>query len=380
LAKVDLSKYLTYIRYQWGSGCFNYALMAVWDILNEINCPNSPNMSLAFAQHLFHRPDRWMSKPWAAFPGYYGTLDGRWHPMPLVQPIKDHPYESNIMKTNWMQTFGNPTEGSMPSIGNWGYDAAQLTREAVNEASNYRMNGTPTKIEISTTKFKEELNKYNPIRLAVGNHVVAIVGYDDSLKRFKFVNDFGDTQYAYVANNPMQGGAFATFTYDEVDSKNSWRGYLEEALIFQIIPPKPVPTARIWVKHNSNRNNINMWLSVEDSPKPKKKIWPPWELTVEHKGGWDAVGGGPENVSHTLNFTVRLPSEFIWPPSPDNRLVLDLYDSDALDSKFSKGGGELVDFRANFGNHIVNCKEILNNHPNSIKFKSNEHKRFYIPE
>jgi hypothetical protein len=116
-----------------------------------------------------------------------------------------------------------------------------------------------------------------------------------------------------------------------------------------------VPAARIAFKHN-DRANVNLWLGVEDSPHRRNKIWPP---------GWN-------DNSCNLRFTVRLPSEFIWPPSKDNRLVLDLYDA----ATYSKTGGKLEEFTAAFGGHVFKCSQLSSG---LISFKAREHLRLTIP-
>jgi len=332
---VDLSKYLSFIRYQAVEGCWGYATCAVWDILNELHCPNSPTISMNLWLMLHRRRDLWEKQK------QIKTPDGRFH---------------NMTNPEWgfFQSFGITTEGTEPHISDYRYTGG-FTDEGINEAINYRLKSVPTEIEISSINFCKELNLYHPIRLeanppASQGHVIAIVGYNEVQKTFKYVDDKGDR---------IQGG-FDTFTFAEIDNKIIWGNYhLDKAYTIEIIPPRPVPIAHIWIKHNTSRMNLNLWLSIDGSPQPKKKIWPASEL---------------QDDSQNLNYNVRLPSEIIWPPSPGNRIVLDLYDSGA---RWSGGGGEVIELRAAFGAHIINCTEVLNNGP--ITFKSGEHRRFYIP-
>jgi len=55
-------------------------------------------------------------------------------------------------------------------------------------------------------------------------------------------------------------------------------------------------------------------------------------------------------------------------------VALDLYDSGAI----MEGGGEIIEFNAAFGAHLVNCSQVLKQGP--IAFKAGDHKRLYIPQ
>jgi hypothetical protein len=337
---VDLSKYLPYIRYQGGEGCWGYATCAIWDILNELCCPNSPAVSMNLWLMLHRNKALWEKKGNIREWDFY-TPDGR-HFM-----FKDGP------EFGFFQKFGITTEGTEPHIGSalW---TGWFTEEGINEALNYRLKSY-NDIDITSKRFREELDKWHPIRLAANppgimGHVVAIIGYDELKQTFKYVNSMGDRD---------GHGGFSTFSFAEIDNKKVWGDYIiSKAYTFEIVPPLPVPVAQIWVKHNFTRMNLNLWLSIEGSPKPKKKIWPPYELP---------------DTSQNLHYNVRLPSEFIWPPSQKNRIVMDLYDSGAQWG----GGGEIIEFKAAFGNHVINSEEVMNKWP--IMFKSGDHKQLTIP-
>jgi len=324
--EVDLSKYLHFIRCQGGEGCWGYSLLAVWDIMNEMACPYSPNLSLNLGLFLHRRRDLWEKQ------GGINSPDGHFH---------------KVSGLKWLeQSFGCTTEGTElthPSTrwtGSW-------TGEGVNEAGNYRLASDIKKVAVSSTEFTKWLANGNPIQLEDGGHVIAIVGYNVAKKNFKFVNSYGDR---YGDNG------YSSYTFSQIDNKQGIWGNLGNAYMIDIIPPRPVPATRIGFCQ-TNRMNVNLWLSVEDSPLPKRKIWP--------TNDW------PDN-SQNLHYTVRLPSEFIWPPSKDNRLVLDLYDTGA----FSESGGELVEFTAAFGGHVMKCSALLNG---PVNFQARQLLRFYIP-
>ncbi len=332
---VNLAPYLRFVRTQGGDGCWGYALCAVWDILNELSCPNCPNMSMNLQLMLHRRRDLWQKQPDGSF--LYQTPDGRYH---------------KISDEAWVfhGSFGNSTEGTEPTIpvGRW---IGGHTVEGCNEAHNYRIKGKPTNIGINSQTFRAELDKKNPIRLTAGQHLVAIIGYDETKQVFTYVDS---------ANYANRTG-FGTLTFSDINQQKAGNiGDIKAAEIWEVIPPRPVPTAIIRINHKTSRMNMNLWLSVEGSPQPKRKIWPSWE--------W------PEEDRQELNFKVRLPAEIIWPPSVSNRVALDLYDSGTAVG----GAGEIIELYAAYGAHVVNCIEVQNHGP--IAFNTGEHRRLYIPQ
>lgn len=414
--EVDLSKYLRYIRWQGGDGCWGYSLLSVWDIMNEVACPNSPNLSLNLGLFLHRRRDLWERQG-----GIYSP-DERFHkkgnclfnistdfenelnksqiskklkdtfaaqgfPLPnnpkLKKPIDckwqgRHYCEWAVYDEKWQyifyirkedkklnvckpliqwsgMSFGCTTEGTELTnpttrwTGNWAF-------EGTNEAYNYRLADDVKKITVSSSEFLKWLAGDKPIQLEIygkdWGHFVAVVGYDSVKKTFKYVNSAGDR---------WEKDGFGIFTFNDIDNgKTNWCT-IGNAYVIDIIPPRSIPAARIRVttpKDGGRRMNVNLWLSVEDSPLSKRKIWPPCD------SGDD---------SRNLHYTVRLPSSFIWPPSPSNRLVLDLYDSGA----FSERGGTLEEFAAAFGGHVVKCTELSKKGP--VSFKARQLLRFYIP-
>ena len=326
-AKVDLSPYLRFIRCQGGEGCWGYSLQSVWDIMNELACPYSPNLSMSLGLFLHRRRDLWESK------GGINSPDGRFH--------------SSSYAIKWLDiSFGAATEGTEPThpstrwTGNW-------TVEGANEADNYRLASDIQKITVSSTEFMNWLAADHPIQLVDDGHLIAVVGYDANKKTFKFVNSYGDR---------WGTEGYSEYTFSQIDTLSGIWGGIEDAFIVDIVTPRPVPAARIWFKH-SYRMNVQLWLSVEDSPLPKRKIWPAFEWADDSKD---------------LHFTVRLPSELIWPPVAGRRLALDLIDTGA----FSETGGELVEFSAAFGGDILKCADLAKG---SVKFKARQQLRVTIP-
>ncbi len=431
--KIDLSKYLHYIRNQYG-GCWGYATLAVWDIMNEIVCPYSPNLS--FRQwRTFHSkldlseqhqgvfsPDgrfhefykgglEWNRKyfTWENVPGgdsglfreFLKTITGlawvsdakikKTKPM-IITATKDSKsltltlskkktkvtiainnggsYVHNVHISNredgkqvisstrptFFQSFGCTTEGTEPTLHGYPclWPQGGWSREGINEAHNYRLEAEPRKIKVNSNEFMRWLADSHPIRIEGGVHIVAVVGYDRSAQTFKFVNSCGDKWGS--------AGGYGTFTFDQLNNKQHlWYlgGAITKAYILEkwrfVPPPKPVPAARIAFKH-TDRTNVQLWLSVEDSPHPRTKIW---------SHGWD-------DYSKNLSITVRLPGEFIWPPTKNNRLILDLHDSALL----SNSGGTLEEFTVAFGGHVINCPDLAKG---PVSFKAHDYRQFIIP-
>jgi hypothetical protein len=218
----------------------------------------------------------------------------------------------------------------------------------VNEANNYRLKSEPQGIEISAQSFVNSLADGKPIRLGYDAHFIAVIGYDKGKQEFKYVNSWGEK---------WNNGGLGTLTFAEIDNRqidNPWldKHTISSAEVVDIHPPKPVPVARIHIKH-TDRSNVHLWIGAEDSPHPRSQIWP---------HGWN-------DRCANLHFTVRLPSEFIWPPSATNRVVLELYDA----GTYSQSGGELVEFTAAFGLHTFGASQL------PTKFKTGDHLHINIP-
>ncbi|MDB4584328.1 hypothetical protein N9164_14340, partial [Draconibacterium sp.] len=341
---IDLSDHLHFIRRQGGAGCWGYSMLAIWDIMNEMACPFSPNLSMRLWMMLHRRRELWSNNnPKGIF-----SPDCRYHKM--TNP-----------EWGFLQSFGNTTEGTEPTLHNYPalWPDGGWSKEGINEADNYRLKSSPKSIVVSSDSFINCLSGGFPIRLCYeiiytkdgqvkkSGHFIAVVGYDLNKKEFKYVNSVGDK---------WNNGGMGTFTFSEVDDcqlNNSSLGNhkITSAEIVEIFPPEPVPVARIHIKH-TNRANLHLWLGIEDSPHPKNQIWP---------HGWN-------DNSSNLYFTVRLPGEFIWPPSKSNRIVLEIFDA----GTYSQSGGELIELTVAFGLHTFSALQL------PVKFNSGDRKVVYV--
>jgi len=251
-AKVDLSKYLHYIRFQTGGGCWSYALLAAWDIMNEMVCPYSPNLSMVLPLWTFRNHLEW-EKGFQLAQG--DLLPGLL--LPDGRLILNCP-ETNV-NDQLHVIFGCTTEGTELTHHQW---TNSWSQEGINEASNYRLNHRHIPIDpLTSSELADWLAAGYPVLASIPGHFVTIVGYDSDKRRFKYVNSYGDRW--------GQGG-FNYYSYDQIDAHDP----VASAERIEIIPPRPVPVVRLSLKHSENRLNVGLWLSAGGSPLPKRRIWP----------------------------------------------------------------------------------------------------------
>lgn len=339
-AVVDYRPNLRYVRWQGGDGCWGYSLLSVWDIINDRTCPYSPNLSLNLGLFIHRRRDLWENPPGSGI-GVITSLDGRHHEIDINAG-------SGINNRLGCTTEGNEiTNPTGRWIGSW-------TPEGLNEAGNYRLRSAIQKVkasEFSSKNFMALLANGRPIQVEIARHVVAIIGYDAGAKIFTFVDSAGDRAHV---------DGFGSYPFTSIDAGEHAGLKFGRAYVIDPIPPRPVPASRIRVvtpKAGGRRLNLNLWLSVEGSASPKRRIWPP---------------PSSSDPSRILHYTVRLPSELIWPPRAGQRLILDVYDS----AEFSETGGELEEFTAAFGKHVMPCPQLAGG---PVPFGPRQHKRFTIP-
>jgi hypothetical protein len=183
-------------------------------------------------------------------------------------------------------------------------------------------------VHVDLNELKYWLNG-GPVRAGIwGNHFVTLVGYDDDSQRLKFVNSWGDRSGE---------NGFDYIAYSGVDQE------INSAQVYQFVPPQAVPCARVRFT-SQRRQDVHVWIGIEGT-NAIKRIWPT---------------GQRQDDSCNLSLTVTLPPGFVWPPSPQNCLFLDVYDSGA----HSDAGGAIHEFSAHFGDEHRFCAEILQAVPN----------------
>jgi hypothetical protein len=328
-ASVDHSVHIKYIRHQGAYACGMNAAAACWDILLDKYCwPNlHPNISVnrmiwAWSFSLRCWPENL-------------PCNQRAH-LPIPGLDANHTY-ANL--DEYLYGNGCPTEGSELTNS----DALQWpTHAGDKECQNYRLDRHPLEV---APKFvhdvKVDLNELKfwlrggPVRVGIwGNHFVTLVGYDDATQRLKFINSWGDR---------WGENGFGYVDYNRINQD------LQSANVYQFVPPQAVPCARI--RFTSKwRQDVHLWIGVEGT-NFIKRIWP---------------SGQRQDNSWNLGITVTMPLGFAWPPSPQKRLFLDVYDAG---SKMSVGG-TIEEFSAHFGDEHRFCREILQGMANPDDFNA----------
>lgn len=324
--KVDHSQHISYIRNQGAYGCFANAIAACMDI--------------TFTKHFwphFHPNVSVNRMLW---------VWGDWILQKKDAPgLGDDKYSS---LNSYLYHFGCSTEGTELSDS----DGVQWpTDEGNYECPNYRLgtsigSGTPLveailvqmllhdyeiPIKVGLKELKSWL-QYVPMRVSVMNdeHFVALVGYDDTTSRFKFINSWGDL---------WGENGFGYIDYNKLDQE------ISSAQVYPVKPPLSVPCAKIRFR-SQYRQDINLWLGVEGKML-SKCIWPTRQR---------------QDTSHNLSLIVTLPRGFAWPPSPENRVFLRVYDSGA----HSNAGGSIDEFTVGFSGQYHYCTEIAHGPANNI--------------
>jgi hypothetical protein len=239
------------------------------------------------------------------------------------------------MLDEYLNGFGCPSEGTELTNS----DGVQWPTDAGNaECPNYRLDRHPQAVppnfhrdvKVDLNELKYWLNG-GPVRVGIWpnlGHFVTLVGYDDQAQRLKFVNSWGDR---------WGENGFGYVDYARLNQE------IFSAQVYQYVPPPPnVPCAR--VRFTSQwRQDVHLWIGVEGTNQIKR-IWP---------------SGQRQDDSWNLWLTVTMPLGFVWPPSPQHRLFLDVYDAGA----HSNAGGAIQEFSAHCNNEHRFCTEILQGAP-----------------
>jgi len=322
---VDHSVHVKYIRHQGAYGCGLNAAAACWDILLAKYCPpyDHPNISVnrmlwawSWTLRCWHEDQPCNKRTPLPIPGLggasYGTLD------------------------EYLNGLGCPSEGTELTNS----DGVQWPTDAGNaECPNYRLDRHPQAVapnfhrdvNVNLNELKYWLNG-GPVRVGIwGNHFVTLVGYDDQTQRLKFVNSWGDR---------WGENGFGYVDYARVNQD------IDSAQVYQYVPPPPnVPCARVRFT-SQRRQDVHMWIGVEGTNQIKR-IWP---------------SGQRQDDSRNLWLTVTMPPGFVWPPSHQNRLFLDVYDAGA----HSNAGGAIHEFSAHCNDEHRFCKETFKGAPDPV--------------
>ncbi len=318
---VDHSVHVKYIRHQGAYGCGLNAAAACWDILLAKYCAPYTHPNISVNRMLWAWS--WTLRCWP-------------EDVPCNQrtttPIPGLGGASYSTQDDYFNGLGCATEGTELTNS----DAVQWPTDAGNaECPNYRMDRHPQAVapnfhrdvKVDLNELKYWLNG-GPVRVGIwGNHFVTLVGYDDGSQRLKFVNSWGDR---------WGEDGFGYVDYARINQD------INSAQVYQFVPPPAVPCAR--VRFTSQwRQDVHLWIGVEGTNQIKR-IWP---------------SGQGQDDSWNLWLTVTPPAGFVWPPSPQHRLFLDVYDAGG----HSNSGGAIQEFSAHFGDAHRFCTEILQGIP-----------------
>lgn len=324
---VDHSVHVKYIREQGAWGCGLNAQAACWDILLDKYCfpylhPNISVNRMLWAQ-------AWTLRCWPE----NVACDKR-----TTLPIPGPAGTTYPTVDAYLNAMGCPTEGTEPTNS----DGVQWPTDAGNaECPNYRLDRHPDAVgsgycrdvAVDLNELKYWL-KGGPVRVGLtpvlfkARHFVTLVGYDDSTRQLKFLNSWGDR---------FGQGGFGYLDYDSLGVE------VESAQVYQFVPP-PTAVSCARIRFTSEwRQDVHLWVGLTGT-KLAKRVWP---------------SGQRQDDSRNLWFTVTLPPEFGWPPSPQNRLFLDVYDTGAQ----SRSGGAILEFSAHFNDQHRFCSEILQGTP-----------------
>jgi hypothetical protein len=130
---------------------------------------------------------------------------------------------------------------------------------------------------------------------------------------------------------------------------------IQGAEVYKVLPPKSLAVARIAFTH-THRQSVFLWLGIEGRPSARR-IWPTGQL---------------QDASWNLTYTVTLPRGYSWPPTPGNRLYLDLYDCGGA----YESGGQLQTFSAAFCGQVVPCGKLAGG---PLSWTPHTVTRLYVP-
>jgi len=270
--------------------------------------------------------------------------DDKWH----CKPISHHA-ASYATYEDYLYYEGCATEGSELTNS----DGVQWpTNEGDHEISNFRLDrhvlANPGEYRKSVPVTVEDLRYWlagGPVRVGIwGTHFVALVGYDDTAKRFKFLNSWGDQ---WVDKWGDKGFGYVDYS--------NLKAEIQSAQVYQFVPSKATPCLRVKFSHTW-RQDVYLWIGIEGATKCKR-IWPT---------------GQRQDDSHNLWLTVTLPAGFAWPPTQQNRVYLDVYDCGA----HSSSGGLIEEVLTGYDGNYVACADLAGG---SVPFKPGKMTRLTVP-
>ena len=272
-------------------------------------------------------------------------LDDHWNPKAASHAAGLYTRDDDLLYYEGCATEGSELTNS---------DAVQWpTDEGDYERTNFRLDrhvlAKPGEYTMAIPVTVEDLRYWlagGPLRITImdGHHSVALVGYDDTTKRFKFLNSWGDQW-----SDKYGDKGFGYIEYSNVKSD------IQGAEAYTFVPPKAMPCLRVKFTH-SWRQDVYLWIGVEGATKCKR-IWPT---------------GQRQDDSHNLWLTVTLPQGFAWPPTQQNRVYLDVYDCGA----HSNAGGLIEELITGYNGNYVTSSDLATG---PVPFQPGKMTRLTVP-
>lgn len=306
-AKLDYSEFITFNRCQapWG-GCIGHSMCHIMDILNEWEHPYTPDASFMYLHWQY-------GQMVAAHSAAGHTWDEAGD---LGTPVLEHGLCSEARYHSDYDAatpYLSPTDTEMCAQGDAIYWLPGPSAEAQAEASLYRIKfsapiairpGSPSP-EVET--LKRLLVKYGPILACGYGHATTIVGFDDALRRFKNLDNYGNWSHE---------GGFTYIPYDELPKHKETLQYPQDV-------PSERPgtqyayTARIGIQHPW-RGSLNVIIGVEGQA--PMTVWTTRGRRLDRRQEW----------SSNLVLDVPLPAYAAqhWPPSAAHRWYVRVEDCD----------------------------------------------------
>lgn len=294
--KKDYSEHVTLIYDQGhGGGCGGFADLAVVNILKEMECKYTPDLSDRYLGYVYNETD----------------IHHRDQRFP----------KQGIAQDGVLVFYGCCTEATWPSIVRAWPDLDPPSDRARDEAMQYRIKnlkpeggenvGAGHLPDVDPLTLKQGLAAHGPLVALAKYHVFAIIGYDDDSSTFTLLNSSGDRW--------GQGGMYPV-PYDEITNPTDpglpvdYYG-VKKACYVQIEPQLTGPrfTGRVRIHHNQGRKYLVVRVYAEGQD----------PVVV-----WDYRPKLDENCL-TLHFDFPLPNyaSALWPPKTDGRWCVEVSDN-----------------------------------------------------
>lgn len=277
----DYSDLVTLVYDQVGGGCENTSLLGIMNILSELECRYSPDLSMRFGGDL-HNEINFL------------------HRDPRIRERKLDHFQR-------MAKYGCCSEATRPSTVFAFPDPDPVSDRALEEAKCWRVQSWSDLIRNPDTQtIKKMLYLHGPVVATSRSHAYAIIGYDDDRGEFTLLNSWADT---------WGDGGMLRVRYEDIGhaDPNDHSFDLEDIRYITLLPnvPKPRFTGRVRIRHIDSRRYLIVKVGAEGQT--PAIVWDYRELD------------GCKNLS--FDFPLPDYAEQFWPPSGGHRWTVQVRDS-----------------------------------------------------